>query len=165
MKYSWRPDKRKPEGRLLELAQERHVQGVAELIAHHDIVIIANMRSGLRFGPSHRYQISRESQSSCLSRSRSTSLLSQSLGRLHGLGVTKRSSSQKRKANQDEGSIAKRSKPNGQLSQLSQFSQFSGASHGIEQKRKTSLVESNSETFDNRILRFKDSTIEQPVLR
>ena len=144
MKYSWWLDKRKPEGRLLELAQERHVQGVAELIAHHDIVSIANMRSGLRFGPPHRYQISRESQSSCLSRLRSTSLPSQSLGRLYGLGVTKSSSLQKRKANQEEGSIAKRSKPNGQLSQ---FSQFSGASHEIEQKRKTSLVESNSETL------------------
>ena len=56
VKFAWPSDKRKREGRLLKLARERGVTGVAEWFHHEQIAIdgsmdtIASLRKGMKFG-------------------------------------------------------------------------------------------------------------------
>ncbi|KAI9770216.1 MAG: hypothetical protein M1839_003244 [Geoglossum umbratile] len=50
VKFSWRLDKRRAEGELLQLAKERGVWGVARLFGCQDLTSIAELRQGLQFG-------------------------------------------------------------------------------------------------------------------
>ncbi|KAM3556916.1 hypothetical protein ARSEF4850_005304 [Beauveria asiatica] len=55
-KFSWRLDKRQSsEVRLLKLAQERGVEGVATLVGHREITSIAVLRAGLDFSSGTRH--------------------------------------------------------------------------------------------------------------
>lgn len=60
VKFSWRSDKRRAEGELLQLAKKRHIWGVAELFGHQDLSSVADLREGLKFGEPrsfHRYPV------------------------------------------------------------------------------------------------------------
>jgi hypothetical protein len=92
VKLSWRSDKRRAEGELLKLAQERGVEGVAEIFAHNQITSIADLRCGIQFKQPHRFQ---ESNFGSLSSSKSRSLIPNSF---KALGINQGSSLQKRKA-------------------------------------------------------------------
>jgi hypothetical protein len=50
VKFSWRSDKRRAEGELLQLTKERGVWGVARLFGYQDLTSIAELRQGLQFG-------------------------------------------------------------------------------------------------------------------
>ncbi len=158
VKFSWRSDKRAPEGYLLRLAKDRGVEGVAQLVAYKDkIASIEDMRSGLSFGKPYRYRASANASSSFDSRSLSRLVLTRSASQAHGLGIKESSSSQKRKAAQDvERRLSKRSRSKSQQSVQAQISQSFGhdadSQCEAESTQKTSLLESNHDTFDNRIL-------------
>ena len=81
VKLSWRSSKRPAEAELLKLAQQRDVQGVAKIFAHNDIISIAELRSGLRFGKPHSFRNDPRSTSSIPSKTKS--LLARSFNRLH----------------------------------------------------------------------------------
>ncbi|KAL7963382.1 serine/threonine-protein kinase Sgk2 [Trichoderma compactum] len=55
-KFSWVPDKRKPEVETLKLAEERGVQGVARVVAYRRITTVAELREGLQFPDRHRFR-------------------------------------------------------------------------------------------------------------
>ncbi|KAK9256933.1 hypothetical protein V1507DRAFT_501044 [Lipomyces tetrasporus] len=61
VKFAWPSDKRQREGRLLKLAQERGVKGVAEWIHDEQVSIdgtldpIANLRRGMKFGEPRKF--------------------------------------------------------------------------------------------------------------
>jgi hypothetical protein len=137
VKFTWPSDKRQREGRLLKLARERGVTGVAEWFHYKQITIdgsmdtIASLRKGLKFGLPRKLsnkaswvdtstessRVNSRTRSSLRGRSRS------SVGRLTGLGITTSStpvSSSGQKRKRDEGSAKssaiKRSKlDNGQM--------------------------------------------------
>ncbi len=50
IKFSWRSNKRRAEGDLLQLAQRRNVWGVAKLFGHQDLISVSQLRKGLQFG-------------------------------------------------------------------------------------------------------------------
>ncbi|KAI9779875.1 MAG: hypothetical protein M1816_003322 [Peltula sp. TS41687] len=147
VKLSWRSDKRRAEGELLKLAQQRGVEGVAEIFAHEEITSIKQLRSGLHFGRPYKFQNDMRSTSSSF-HSKSRSLLAQSFSNLYsqGLGITHGSSSQKRKAKDDGQGATKRSRSNSQASIHTM-----DAPIATYTTQKTSLYETNSDTFDNRI--------------
>ncbi|KAI1271451.1 serine/threonine-protein kinase Sgk2 [Xylaria sp. FL0933] len=55
-KFSWVPDKRKLEVDHLKLAEEKGVEGVARLVAHHRITSTAEIRCRLQFSAAHRFR-------------------------------------------------------------------------------------------------------------
>ena len=55
-KFSWAPDNRKLEVDQIKLAEERGVEGVAEVVAHRQITSIAELRKGLGFPERHRFR-------------------------------------------------------------------------------------------------------------
>ena len=50
VKFSWRSDKRRAEGELLQLAKKTHVWGVAGIFGHRDLTRVSDLRHGLQFG-------------------------------------------------------------------------------------------------------------------
>ena len=133
VKLSWRSDSRPAEGELLKLAQERGVEGVAEIFAHEQITSIANLRSGLHFGKPHKFKIHTCSASSSFTQSQSVhqalnKVISQSVNRLCGLEITQDSSTKKREASGYGRDEAKRSRSNSHRSP--------GSMQSPSQKRK-----------------------------
>ncbi|KAF7907344.1 uncharacterized protein EAF01_004931 [Botrytis porri] len=129
VKFAWPSDKRQQEGKLLKLAKERGVTGIATWFNHEQIVIdgdpdtISHFRRDMNFGRPRKLSSKaswvdgspessrRYSKSSLKGRSRSSS------NRLKGLGIVASTSSsgKKRKRNEilDPGSRLKRSKSDG----------------------------------------------------
>jgi hypothetical protein len=101
----------------------------------------AELRHGLRFGRPHKYRT--------VARSGSQSSQSHSLSHHDVSAFTASSSPRKRKANDHEASAAKRSKSNSQVSEIGNSE--AEVSFEVEDKQKTSLAQSNHDTFDNRI--------------
>lgn len=75
VKFSWTSDKRPPESKLLRLACERGVDGVARLLCHHRITSINEMREGLTFSTPHHFRNTNSNASA-------SPALSQSLGHM-----------------------------------------------------------------------------------
>ncbi|KAG5980339.1 hypothetical protein E4U55_004128 [Claviceps digitariae] len=55
-KFSWVPAKQKPEVEQLKLAEAMGVEGVARVVAYHEITSIAKMREELNSWPAHRFR-------------------------------------------------------------------------------------------------------------
>ncbi|KHN95316.1 serine/threonine-protein kinase Sgk2 [Metarhizium album ARSEF 1941] len=55
-KFSWASDKRKLESEQLRLAEQRGVKGVARVVAHRQIITIAELRDGLEFPKHHKFR-------------------------------------------------------------------------------------------------------------
>ena len=142
-KFSWVSDKRRPEADLLRLAHERGVEGIAKLYAHHRITSIADMRRDLKFGKPYTFRDTVLSPVSSLSQGRS--LLSQSFGKLGGLGPAEKAS-KKRKAIDAVGSISKKSRSNSQSPKKAKWK------HEVN-RQTTSLYTHDDSSFDNRIFR------------
>ena len=54
VKFSWTSDKRHCESKLLELAHEKGVEGVAELVGYQRLTMINELRSGMTFPSPHQ---------------------------------------------------------------------------------------------------------------
>jgi len=159
VKLSWRLDKCSAEGDLLKLAQHG-VEGVAKLIAYHEIISINEMREGLNFGRPYKFRnIHLDASSSFGSQSLSKLVLTRSASQLRGLGITNSSSSLKREATQDGRGSSKRQKSNSQRSDLAhddvcQALEEDGENNSIEttERQNVNSHNSNAIAFDNRIL-------------
>ncbi|KAH9204268.1 hypothetical protein DL95DRAFT_451707 [Leptodontidium sp. 2 PMI_412] len=118
VKFAWPSDKRQREGRLLKLAKDRGVTGIAEWFNHKQITIdgdpdtISHLRQAMEFGAQRKlsskvFWVDSGTESSRASRSlrgRSKS----SMGRLTGLGISTSStpiSSSGQKRTRDEGLV------------------------------------------------------------
>ncbi|KAJ8102674.1 hypothetical protein POJ06DRAFT_280030 [Lipomyces tetrasporus] len=161
VKFAWPSDKRQREGRLLKLAQERGVKGVAEWIHDEQVSIdgtldpIANLRRGMKFGEPRKF-VEQSTVANSRTRSSLQSRSRASIGRLSSLGVRTSSTSnssagQKRKRDEGsatEGGTMKRSKSND-----SQREHGRGAStvQSIEEPEDDSLAGRDSEAYGNRI--------------
>jgi hypothetical protein len=132
VKFAWPSDKRQREGRLLKLAKERGVTGVAEWFHHEQVAIdgsldtIASLRKGMKFGSPRRpskkafWVDSSPESSRAYSKTSLRGRSGSSVAHLIGLGIgassaTTSSSGQKRKRDErlDGGSRLKRSKSDG----------------------------------------------------
>jgi len=180
VKFAWPSDKRQEEGRLLKLAKERGVTGVAEWVHHEQIAIdgsidtIENLRKGMEFGRSRQLPnkvswVDNGAKSSRADSRPKSSLRGRSrsrVGRFAGLGnATSRtpvsSSGQKRK--RDEGSAPesgamKRSKSDdSQMVAANPEPDVKGHEQdipkvqSIEDPEADSLAGGESETYGNRI--------------
>ncbi|KAI9888781.1 MAG: hypothetical protein M1814_006286 [Vezdaea aestivalis] len=176
VKLSWGSDERRAERDLLKLAQERRVEGVAELFAHNQITSIAELREGLKFSKPHKFQQSRASTSFSVSRSS----LPQSFN--YGLDLDRSSLSQKRKSlDHGRDASAKRSRSNSYYSfrpdpnsslkrkaedigkegvKRSRLNSHVSAEVGsfkkpvaVSHNRRNILYESSSSPYENRIFR------------
>ncbi|KAF2454800.1 FunK1 protein kinase [Lineolata rhizophorae] len=100
-KFSWTSDRRKQEADLLRLAYQRGVQGVANLVGHHQIASIADMRSGLTFGKLYPFRgpPSAASSSQSFPQSLQPSLASRSFSDLQDLSIARKPSKRSRSNN------------------------------------------------------------------
>ncbi|OJD11578.1 hypothetical protein AJ78_07680 [Emergomyces pasteurianus Ep9510] len=145
-KFSWVSDKRRPEAELLELAGQKNVQGVARIIGHSAITSIADMRCGLTFD-NKRHDFKSAPPSAAFSFHQS-----QQLTELCSLGISRKSSSRKRRSPDKGMQASKRSRSIGQLSRNTQ--QENDLTFSVQSARKPSLFDRNSEEpYDNRVLR------------
>ncbi|KAL9098225.1 MAG: hypothetical protein Q9163_006079 [Psora crenata] len=168
VKFSWRSDKRRAEGELLQLAKDRRVWGVAQLFGYQDLNSIANLRRGLHFGSPRKFRsvTGSESQSSGKSSCLRRSLSKNTAPSLSRATVEGSSSGQKRKRACDAAGNhqSKQSRLGSSSCQTSarrneitaeQNTDFHDANkYGIEKIKPTSLMplkEAEDDTFDNRI--------------
>ena len=178
VKFAWPSDKRQREGRLLKLAKERGVTGIAEWVHDEQVSIdgildtIANLRRGMKFGESRKLSSkalwvdSPTDSSQANSRTRSSLQLRSrsSIGRLTGLGVPTSSTSNSsagRKRTRDEGCVPesgamKRSKSNDSQAVIANpESDMRGPDisnvQSIEEPEDDSLACRESETYGNRV--------------
>ncbi|KAH9205216.1 hypothetical protein DL95DRAFT_528943 [Leptodontidium sp. 2 PMI_412] len=107
VKFAWPSDKRQREGRLLKLAKERGVTGVAEWFHHDQVDIdgsldtITSLRKGMKFGPPRKLSIkaswvehgTESSRANSRTRSSLQGRSRSSVGRLTGLGINTSSTS------------------------------------------------------------------------
>ncbi|OJD12531.1 hypothetical protein AJ78_06896 [Emergomyces pasteurianus Ep9510] len=145
-KFSWVSDKRRPEAELLELAGRKNVQGVARIIGHSTITSIADMRCGLTFeNKRHNFKSAPPSTASSFHQS-------QPLNELRSLGISRKSSSRKRRSPDKGMQASKRSRSINQLSRDTQ--QENELAFSIQSAHKPSLFDRNGEElYDNRVLR------------
>ncbi|KGY15754.1 hypothetical protein PABG_11415 [Paracoccidioides brasiliensis Pb03] len=145
-KFSWVSDKRRSEAELLELAGQKNVQGVARIIGHSAIASIADMRCGLTFDDKrHDFKSAPPSATSSFHQS-------QQLTELCSLGISRKSSSRKRRSPDKGMQASKRSRSIGQLSRDTQ--QENDLTFSVQSARKPSLFDRNSEElYDNCVLR------------
>lgn len=165
IKFSWRSNKRRAEGDLLQLAQKRNVWGVAKLFGHQDLISVSQLRRGLQFGMPRSFpsvssgsinqtqsksksnpRNSNKSQSSCMGTSITTLPSSSSLMRKRKFDIetaaplqsnNPRSSGVRRQS--DIATKAARDQDN--------------SAHTAKKPKSTSLMPSkDNETFDDRIL-------------
>jgi hypothetical protein len=180
VKFAWPSDKRQGEGRLLKLARERRVIGVAEWFYHEQIVIdgsedtIASLQKGMEFGqpqkPSNKASWvdtgTESSRANSRTRSRLRGRSRSSVGRLTGLGITTSStpvssSGQKRKRverSAPESGAMKRSKSDDSQMvaanpepDVKEHEQDISNVQSIEEPEADSLAGRESETYGNRI--------------
>ncbi|KAI9863684.1 MAG: hypothetical protein M1813_003707 [Trichoglossum hirsutum] len=173
VKFSWRSDKRRAEGELLQLAKDRGVWGVAELCGHEVRTSIAELRQGLQFGKPRIFPSSSMSPSqnqttmnSSHPKSRRSGSARLGIGRfsLGSAPPSAPSSRQKRKrTGETAGSQPKRSKSGTSLRQLEITNQIVGGQDddtecankcSVKEAEPNSLVHPvslNDEPFDNRI--------------
>jgi hypothetical protein len=180
VKFAWPSDKRQREGRLLKLAKERGVTGIAEWVHDEQVSIdgvldtIANLRRGMEFGDPRRLSSkalwvdSPTGSSRANSRTRSSLQLRSrsSIGRLRGLGIPTSSASNSsagQKRTRDDGSATeggamKRSKSNDSqaavadpASDLKERGQAASNFQSIEEPEDDSLAGGESETYGNRV--------------
>ncbi|OJD18750.1 hypothetical protein ACJ73_08693 [Blastomyces percursus] len=130
-KFSWVSDKRRPEAELLELAGRKSVQGVARIIGHSTITSIADMRYGLTFdNKRHNFKSAPPSTASSFHQS-------QPLTELRSLGISRKSSSRKRRSPDKGMQVSKRSRSIDQLSRDTQ--QENELAFSIQSAHKPSL--------------------------
>lgn len=98
LKFAWRSDKRQSEGKLLKLARERNVWGVAKLFGHQDLETIANLRRGLEFAKPKTFRSARKDS---INQSHSREQSSMQANTLGISLATMSSSGQKRKRRDD----------------------------------------------------------------
>jgi Fungal protein kinase len=183
VKFAWPSDKRQREGRLLKLARERGVTGVAEWFHHERIAIdgsidtIASLRKGMKFGLPRKLsneaswidtgtessRANSRTRSSLRGRSRS------SVGRLTGRGIATSSTSispagQKRKRDErsapEIGAVKRSRSDDSQVVATSAEPDVKGHGldnfnvHSIEEPEADSLAGCESEAYGNRIHRY-----------
>ena len=137
VKFSWTSDKRQPEWKLLETAQEKGVKGVARLVGHTEVTSVGQLRDGLNFEASKRHRFhGRAASITFYSHTRSQS---QSTA-LQSLSIYER----KRKSVEVESSRPKRSRSG---------SFKNGFSGSAQEPEGSSLMQRNDEPFDNRVFR------------
>ncbi|KAI9782551.1 MAG: hypothetical protein M1816_001848 [Peltula sp. TS41687] len=147
VKFSWTSGKRRPEADLLRLARQRGVKGVVQLVGHHTITSITEMRKGLTFNNPYSFRKATPSAASSFSQAQQSA--SQSFTQLRGLSIME--GPQKRKSVDVGGRLSKRSRSNSQKSSFSK--QESQVIYGVEEAQTTSSFAENDGPFDNRILR------------
>ncbi|KAL5318088.1 hypothetical protein ACEPPN_015192 [Leptodophora sp. 'Broadleaf-Isolate-01'] len=174
VKFAWPSDKRQREGRLLKLAKDRGVTGIAEWFNHEQITIdgdpdtISHLRQAMEFGAQRKlsskaFWVDSGTESSRASRSlrgRSKS----SVGRLTGLGISTSStpiSSSGQKRKRDEGLVngrggIKRSKSDDSQTDVVDHNTKGYESsthdvHSVEEAEADSLAGQESEAYGNRI--------------
>ncbi|KAI4153240.1 MAG: hypothetical protein L6R39_001622 [Caloplaca ligustica] len=151
VKFSWTSDRRPPEANLLIMAHERGVTGLAELVGHHRVTSIAEMREDLDFSKPHKFRNTPLSANNSLSQSLRTRSQShsQSVSGVHGLSTGK--DLRKRKSVGSADRPSKRSRSNSHDTQV-ELSDEDLTSPVLE-VHGTSLLQRNDAPFDNRILR------------
>jgi hypothetical protein len=98
VKFAWRSDKRPSEGRLLKLAKEKKVWGVAELFGHQDLETIHDLRQGLQFGKPKTFRSARKDLINQSHSRAQGSLLANGLG----ISLTSASSSGQKRKRRDQ---------------------------------------------------------------
>jgi hypothetical protein len=166
VKFSWRSDKRRAEGELLQLAKERDVWGVARLFGYQDLKEINDLRQGLQFGKPRTFRsVTSRSVGQALSTPESNNLKTtpskSTSSRLYTTSLLSSSLGSKRKRDGEAAGIhqSKRSRSNASRRRTKSTSQIIGqegeaSTHGIEGAKTNSLVppkEADNESFDNRI--------------
>ncbi|PHH74487.1 hypothetical protein CDD82_4907 [Ophiocordyceps australis] len=145
-KFSWTSDQRKPEADLLRLARERGVRGIAELVGHHRITSINEMRSGLTFSKPYTFRTPIGTpQSHPQSKPIGVSELDQSIT---SSCVAKRLLG-KRKSVDADWRLSKRSRSKSHLSSKGQKE----STFEVEAAQGTSLAAADIGLYDNRIFR------------
>ena len=166
MKFSWRSPERQGEGKLLELAKERKVEGVAKLIYHYDITNIAELRSGLTFGTYYQYPSDDATSLAPKTGSQPPSLHRQALG----VGPPNPTSRKRPASTTSHLTMHKKTKLSSEVStEASKVSTEAGeasteagevsaepggasnSQDGTLPKRKTDLTDTDSKPFQNRI--------------
>ena len=179
VKFAWPSDKRQREGRLLKLARERGVTGVAKWFHYEQIAIdgrvdtIASLRKGMEFGLPRKLsnkaswvdngtesgRANSRTRSSLQGRSRS------SVGHLTGLGITTSStpissSGQKRKRDErsapEIGAVKRSRSDDSQIVAVNaepdvKERELDSFDHSIEEPEADSLAGCESETYGNRV--------------
>ena len=140
-KFSWTSDKRAPEAELLQLARERGVKGIAQLVGYQHIVSIDELRNGLTFPSPHPFRDGTASAATSFS---------QSFGLLRNFSISE--ARPKRKHPGEEYGSQKRSRSNSQRSKLSQQHEAEQASKLDQQREPTkiSLYNPDDGTYGNR---------------
>jgi hypothetical protein len=170
VKFSWRSDKRRAEGELLQLAKERGVRGVARLFGYQDLDSIANLRQGLQFGKPRWFRSVTSGSTSQTQSNTKSSHPKKSRSRSVGLGIGRvtlesSSSGQKRKRGGEVVGLhrSKRSRSGSSRRQTDITNQIpteldssveDANKYSIEEANTTSLMhprEADDESFDNRI--------------
>jgi Fungal protein kinase len=176
VKFAWPSDKRQREGRLLKLAKERGVTGIAVWFSHEQIIIdghsdtIANLRRTMEFGVPRKLSskalwVDNEMASSRTNSKTRTSLRSRSSVSLRkdlgiSTGITSMSSSRpkrKREEGLDSGSgVIKRSKLAGSPTDVvntdvEEHEPDIGDAYSIKVAETDSLAGCDSETYGNRV--------------
>ncbi|KAI1655018.1 hypothetical protein F4813DRAFT_392009 [Daldinia decipiens] len=178
VKFAWPSDKRQREGRLLKLATERGVTGIAQWFHHEPVFVdgvadtIANLRSGMKFGQPRKISAkaswvnsgTESSQADSKTRSNPRGRSKSSVRRLASLAMNTSSSvSSRQKRKQDEHlaveiSPTKRSRSNDSQSVPRQVEQDAKEgdsqqpdSPSIQEPDVDSLTGEDSEAYDNRV--------------
>nr|KMM68937.1 hypothetical protein CPAG_05260 [Coccidioides posadasii RMSCC 3488] len=150
-KFSWTSDKRASEKDLLNLAHERGVKGVAEVVGYCDITDIATLRNRLTFEKRHTFKSTLSSAKSSLHESHSNDPRSRSFTRLHP-STSAKQIGRKRKSPDKGTQASKRSRSSSQLSGIGQ--QENELTFEVQPVGKPSLFDNDGKEFyDNRILR------------
>lgn len=141
-KFSWRSAQRQPsEVKLLKLAQEKGVEGVATLVGHREITSIAALRAGLDFSSStqHTFRATAHDGSSGYNRLQ---------------GSESSGSGRKRKSSDNNSRPRTTRRSNSQRSTLRQpYDQSSEANDEASGEAKSSIYTPNREDpYENRIL-------------
>jgi len=178
VKFAWPSDRRQREGKLLKLAKERGVIGIAEWFSHEQISIdgdpdtISHLRRAMKFAAPRKLSskaswVDSGAESSRASRTRSLKGRSgSSMGRLTGFGIntsstTISSSGQKRKRDDrfvDGRGGIKRSKSDDSQTDVADvgadlkgYEPDTGDAHSVEEAEADSLAGRESETYGNRV--------------
>ncbi|KAI1745876.1 serine/threonine-protein kinase Sgk2 [Xylaria scruposa] len=117
VKFSWGPTKREPESAHLKRAADKGVEGVARLVACHKVTTIEEIRRGLKFKTTDRYEFRDDnlllSTSSNKRKSESNHMSSRSKRRQTATGRVTRQKSKLAKEVDDQLSISKNQSPPG----------------------------------------------------
>lgn len=152
VKFSWRSDKRRAEGQLLQLAKNNHVWGVAEIFGHQDLTSVSDLRHGLQFGKPRSFLSVCGGSSTQAQATLRTKFLKSNLAWDSSASDTTNlespsSSTQKRKAGDPIADTTNFKRP-----RSSGVKPTNSANQAAEKPKSTSLMPSKDhESFDNRI--------------